>query len=36
MLLGVANAVPHVVVGSLAFPIPNDIAENLLRWLGFV
>lgn len=35
MLLGVADAVPHTVVGSLAFPVPNDIAESLLRWLGF-
>ncbi|MEZ2347882.1 ATP-binding protein [Terriglobus sp. RCC_193] len=35
LILGIADSLPHDVVGSEAFPDINDIAQNLLRWLNF-
>lgn len=35
LLLGIANDPPRPVVGTLAFPDTNDIAERLFGWLGF-
>ena len=34
-VLGIADLPPRQIVGSLAFPIPNEIAESLLNSLRF-
>ena len=34
-VLGIADQPPRAIVGTSAFPDPNDIAEKLFTWLGF-
>ncbi|HRH76045.1 MAG TPA: ATP-binding protein [Cellvibrionaceae bacterium] len=35
LVLGIADKPPRAVVGSLAFPDTQDIAEKLFHWVGF-
>lgn len=35
LVLGIADKPPRAVVGSQAFPDPQDIAEKLFHWVGF-
>lgn len=35
LVLGIADKPPRPVVGSQAFPVPQEIAEKLFHWVGF-
>jgi ATP-dependent DNA helicase RecG len=35
LVLGISDKPPRTVVGSLAFPDTQDIAEKLFHWVGF-
>jgi len=35
LVLGIADKIPHIVVGSSAFTDTQAIAEKLFQWLGF-